>query len=365
MQSPSQRAPGTSWYSLPWDIRYDILILVADMTGKESPSRAGYTRVAKEWVPIFESRTFSSLRILRRDISRFEEIFLIKRRRRYLQHLTFVPDLCRMDPFPQIKFCEKGKKHHLTEMFYIHKVGATPKSCPEDSAQFSNDMGCLFHELAKWNPRQSCPSGISLKILIPDKSFWQRRALKLRQQSGPNYVWWGAVHDPEIRQLTDSYFEEVMNAASLNFHHYLTIHPWAIRRKMVDVVSSLFISGENTHRIDARAVACIMNCLPCLRTITWKVMPFTRQRFEDAFYEGLSKTIREWPTSLETIKIYQMDTSSRTGAKQSHPLLSSSLAVRSQQIAILNKLLRPNHAHRDDSLSMEVRPTYAPYSLQT
>ena len=144
MQPLSQPAPPMSWYRFPWDIRYEILnhlVQTTDGSGTSRASRVGYTCVAREWVPIFERRTFSRLSIRSREMTQFHESFLVKRRSSYLHHITSIPDLPQTEPYPRMPIDKEDVD--LTEMFYIHRSGTSRECRVNENLLFTKALTCL------------------------------------------------------------------------------------------------------------------------------------------------------------------------------------------------------------------------------
>ncbi|KAJ4011819.1 hypothetical protein NW766_007119 [Fusarium irregulare] len=260
MQTLSQPTPPMSWYRFPWDIRYEILNHLVEMTDGSDASRLGYTRVARQWAPIFERRTFSRLCIRSREMAQFREAFLIKRRRSYLRHLTFIPDLPQTEPYPRMPIHQQDVD--LTDLLYIHRSGTSRECRMNENLLFTKALTCLLGELTTWIRSESAlGGGISLEILFTDKNYWQTTSSKLRQQ----VIWLNPFGnpDPAPESLPDKTFQRVLRAADLNFHHYvvLDMQEWDASAETVDVVSQLSISGQSARRSDASSVSELMNCL--------------------------------------------------------------------------------------------------------
>lgn len=227
-------------------------------------SRVDYTCVARERVPIVVHYTFSRLYIHSREIAQFHKAFLVKRRRLYLHHITFIPDLPQTEPYPRMPIDKEDVG--LTEMFHSHRSGISRECRVNENLLFTKALTCLLGELTTWIRSESAlGGGISLEILFTDKNYWQTTSSKLRQQSGPKVIWLNPFGnaDPDPQLLPDNTFQRVLRAADLNFHHYvvLDMQEWDASAETVDVVSQLSISGQSTRRLDASSVSELMNCL--------------------------------------------------------------------------------------------------------
>ncbi|RGP60418.1 hypothetical protein FLONG3_10884 [Fusarium longipes] len=156
--------------SLCWDVQYEILChFVTIVTTEEAPC-AGYARVAKDWQPIFEPHIFERLCVSSPAFKLFQQSFRIKRRRAYLKHITFIPNLdIHDDPYnfvPQPTLLSRTQILQQISQSQKFNIERRQRTNP---FSFVTAVRDLFEELATWAPEEASPRGIGLEIKVVEK----------------------------------------------------------------------------------------------------------------------------------------------------------------------------------------------------
>ncbi|KIL90016.1 hypothetical protein FAVG1_06754 [Fusarium avenaceum] len=277
------------WYNICAEIRHEILLQLARAVPRKKHSLSKYTCVSKEWQIFFEQHTFRKLQVTESDLSQFEAVFAVHRRRAYLQHVG-LRILFPKQSFGSLRLNCTTEENQFAQMLVLsRRGGGAYRHMPwlanqqrKTSQAFDDTLSSLFRRLIPWMIGEVHRHGIELEIIADSMSYWQEAAAEIRRRSRPI-----ALCASDRLFVSSGVKGKVLDAADLDFHFLLDVNKLAWRYiPKVHVISSFSIRRKSIRHFCPVAIGHILNRLPNLKQ--W-------------FCEDLQKTVNQWPTSLRVV----------------------------------------------------------------
>ncbi|KAJ3465081.1 hypothetical protein MRS44_005739 [Fusarium solani] len=318
-----------SWSKLPCELRHDILTRLAEVESRNGKTLTGSATVATEWQPIFEKSIFKNLRIKASELESFQAMFRVQRRRAYLREIGLALELPQQGHLRRNVLGRTSQDRAIGQMVITARQGAganrhlpgLERQQKENSMAFTHAICALFGQLATWRRYEVYREGIALEIIADSMSYWQKTVTRVQRRTNPVVIYVGDGWEFQPATIPPWMWEKCLDAAKSDFHFSLELDFRDVRLlPRVQAITSLLISRRSVRHFEPEGISEIIRCLPALTVFNWEVRRRAHWKMKHAFDEELSKAMSSWPSSLNDIRIIQLQ------HLRSHPRPSPHLA---------------------------------------
>ncbi|TLD26870.1 hypothetical protein PspLS_04570 [Pyricularia sp. CBS 133598] len=309
------------WWELPRELHLMIAKQVAEEEYSEKKTVAGYATVDRQWQVIVEQATMRELKVSNDDLTMFESIFTVVRRRRYIRHIglefKFINSIETVDNRNwSSRMCDRSlaRLHREMHRQNMETEDATTWHARQISFEITNTIYWFINYTNCWKRSEVSRLSICLELISENRSYCQQLARRLIEYD--EEVLDGTYPD----SLDKGYRAFLYESASRDFNRQAEWdHSWedsldalampflAFESLAADFIRGISLSVNNARYISPYVVSKLAKQLPSIEYIDWhyKARFCTRDQHDKLMDEQIA-AVEQLPATIKNLCLRQV-----------------------------------------------------------